>query len=81
MAWLVAREARFVRAELSDADLTCADLMLSLLQKARISGADFTRANLFRADFAKVLGDERTRFDEANVREVRFVPRRPRGQG
>ncbi|MGK4005983.1 DUF2169 domain-containing protein [Sorangium sp. So ce1036] len=81
MAWIVAREARFVRAELSDADLTGADLMLGILQKARLPGADFTRANLFRADLAKVLGDERTRFDEANVREVRFVPRRPRGQG
>ncbi|WP_437758784.1 DUF2169 family type VI secretion system accessory protein [Sorangium sp. So ce1389] len=81
MAWIAAREARFIRADLSDADLTCADLMLGVLQKARLMGADFTRANLFRADLAKVFGDERTSFDEANLREVRFVPRRPRGQG
>lgn len=81
MAWIAAREARFIRADLSDADLTCADLMLGVLQKARLMGADFTRTNLFRADLAKVLGDERTRFDEANMDEVRFVPRRQRGQG
>ncbi|WP_437649632.1 DUF2169 family type VI secretion system accessory protein [Sorangium sp. So ce362] len=81
MAWIAAREARFIRAELSDADLTYADLMLGVLQKAKLMGADFTGANLFRADLAKVLGDERTRFEEANVREVRFVPRRQRGQG
>ncbi|WP_438000900.1 DUF2169 domain-containing protein [Sorangium sp. So ce185] len=81
MAWIAAREARFIRAELSDADLTNADLMLGVLQKARLAGADFTGANLFRADLAKVLGDDRTRFEEANVREVRFVPRRQRGQG
>ncbi|XXT23019.1 DUF2169 domain-containing protein [Sorangium sp. So ce429] len=81
MAWIAAREARFIRADLSDADLTCADLMLGVLQKARLMGADFTRANLFRADLAKVLGHERTSFEEANLREVRFVPRRPRGQG
>ncbi|WP_437691969.1 DUF2169 family type VI secretion system accessory protein [Sorangium sp. So ce176] len=81
MAWIAAREARFIRADLSDADLTCADLMLGVLQKARLMGADFTRANLFRADLAKVFGDERTRFDEANMDEVRFVPRRSRGQG
>ncbi|WP_159396909.1 DUF2169 domain-containing protein [Sorangium cellulosum] len=81
MAWIAAREARFVRADLSDADLTCADLMMGVLQKAKLMGADFTRANLFRADLTKVLGDERTRFDEANVTEVRQVPRRSRGQG
>lgn len=81
MAWIAAREARFVRADLTDADLTCADLMQGVLQKAKLMGADFTRANLFRADLAKVLGDDRTRFEEANLREVRFVPRRPRGQG
>ncbi|KYF74444.1 hypothetical protein BE11_28460 [Sorangium cellulosum] len=81
MAWIAAREARFIRAELSDADLTGADLMLGVLQKARLMGADFTRANLFRADLTKVFGDERTRFDEANLDEVRFVPRRSRGQG
>ncbi|WP_437970338.1 DUF2169 domain-containing protein [Sorangium sp. So ce260] len=81
MAWIAAREARFIRAELSDVDLTYADLMLGVLQKARLMGADFRGANLFRADLAKVLGDERTRFEEANVREVRFVPRRQREQG
>ncbi|MGK3981776.1 DUF2169 domain-containing protein [Sorangium sp. So ce136] len=81
MAWIAAREARFIRADLSDADLTCADLMLGVLQKARLMGADFTRANLFRADLAKVFGDERTSFEEANLSEVRFVPRRQRGQG
>lgn len=81
MAWAAAREARFVRAELSDADLTGADLMMGVLQKARLAGADFSRANLFRADLAKVLGDDRTSLNEANVGQVRFVPRRPRGQG
>lgn len=72
---VVARDARFVRTELADASLHLADLMFALMQKASVSGADFFRANLFRADLAKVTGDERTSFKEANVGQARVVAR------
>jgi uncharacterized protein YjbI with pentapeptide repeats len=56
--------------------------MQSILQKAKLGGADLSQANLYRADFAKVRGDDKTSLSGANVKRVRFVPdRRPNGQG
>jgi uncharacterized protein YjbI with pentapeptide repeats len=56
--------------------------MDSILQKATLGGADLEKANLYRADFAKVRGDKETSLSGANVKRARFVPdRRPNGQG
>ena len=77
---IVARDARFVRADLGGASLRLADLMMALMHKARVHGADFYRANLFRADLAKVTGDERTSFAEANVAQARVVRASPAGR-
>ncbi|MBI4703784.1 MAG: DUF2169 domain-containing protein [Deltaproteobacteria bacterium] len=68
-------EALFIRTDLRGADLTEANLMQSLLQKANIRGADFRGANLFRADFARIRGDEATRLGGANTKQIRFVKR------
>ena len=71
-----ARELLAVRADLRGADLYGADLMGGILQKAKIQGADFTGSNLFRADLAKVIGDENTTLNQANIEQVRFVRRK-----
>ena len=76
-----AKQALFIRADLRDAELISANLMLSLLQKANIEGADFQGANLFRADFARIKGDRGTSFEDANMKQIRFVERSKHDQG
>lgn len=68
-----ARESRWVRTNLDKATLRGADLMLALMHKARVAGADFRGASLFRADLARMKGDDKTSFDGANVTQVRFL--------
>lgn len=68
-------QALLMKSNLRKANLTSADLLEAVLQKAVIRGADFKGANLFRADFAKVDGDRRTSFDDANMKHIRFVKR------
>ena len=46
------------------------------LEGALVQGAIFHEANLFRADGAKMKGDDRTSFKGANVKQVRVVPNR-----
>jgi len=72
-------EAIFIRADLTGAIMTSIDLMQGLLQKAKIRGADFQGANLFRVDLAKVEADASTNFTNANVKYVRVVPRGEHG--
>ncbi len=67
--------ALFVKTNLTRADVRGADLMEAVLQKATIEETDFRGANLFRADFAKVRGKRGTRFDDANLKFIRFVDR------
>lgn len=69
-----ARNALFVKANLSEAVLVSADLMNAILQKADIRGADLRRANLFQVDLARVHADQRTNFQEANMKKVRIYP-------
>lgn len=69
------RGGLLIRTKLEDASLLGANLMDALASKARIPGADFTGANLFRADLSRVLGDGRTKFAEAEVAHVRFLPK------
>ena len=67
-----ARESRWVRTNLDKATLRGADLMHAVMQKAKVAGADFRGASLFRADLARMKGDDKTSFDAANVTQVRF---------
>lgn len=67
------REGRFIRTNLEGAKLERTNLMFALVQKANVTGASLKNANLFRADFARVRGDNRTNFDGANMKEVRVV--------
>jgi uncharacterized protein YjbI with pentapeptide repeats len=71
----VMKNAVLIRARLVDASLRGANLMDALASKALLAGADFTGANLYRADLSRVIGDERTRFTDAEVRKVRFLPK------
>ena len=41
-----------------------------------MGGASFEEANLFRADGAKMKGDDKTSFEGANLKQVRVVPDR-----
>ena len=47
--------------------------MDALLGGAVVRGASFEEANLFRADGAKMKGDDKTSFKGANVKQVRVV--------
>ena len=67
-------EARFIKADLTDAEAPRMDLMGALLGGAVVRGANFEEANLFRADGAKMKGDDRTSFKGANVKLVRVMP-------
>ncbi len=70
-----AKKAMFVRADLTNANMVAINLMEGIVQKAIVKAADFTGANLFRADFARIQGDEATSFEEANMKFIRFVDR------
>lgn len=69
-------EARFMKTDLSDANLARTDIMYGLLGGANVRGANFEEASVFRADGAKMKGDDRTSFKGANVKQVRVVPDR-----
>ncbi len=68
--------ARFIKADLTGADLARADLMRAMMGGALVGGASFEEANLFRADGAKMKGDDKTSFKGANLRQVRVIPDR-----
>ena len=70
---LAAREARFAEADLSDADLREANLMEAILDKAKVPGAIFEKANLFGASLLHTIGDDRTSFAGALVKQVVFT--------
>lgn len=71
-----AAEARFERANLTRAEFRGADLMNAMLARANVAGADFEQANLFRADGAKMTGDDKTSFRGANLTHLRYVQNR-----
>lgn len=74
-----ARDARFIKTNLAGASLEGTDLMNSLLGGMKVQGTRFDRANLFRADAAGAVGDDKTSFRGANVKYVRQVPKRNNG--
>lgn len=67
-------EARFVKSDLTDAVMLSTNLMMSILQKARIQGANFHDANLFRADMARIRGAAKD-LSGANTTHVRVLPK------
>jgi uncharacterized protein YjbI with pentapeptide repeats len=55
--------------------------MFALLQKARLAGASFRGANLFRADLLRVEVDGATDTKQANLTQIRYTDaRRPSEQ-
>jgi uncharacterized protein YjbI with pentapeptide repeats len=70
----------FIRTDFSGAYAVSINMMQAILQKARLHGADFRGANLFRADLARSEGDKATSFDDAVVRQVRYVNARKGGE-
>lgn len=69
------RGGLLLRTRLVDASLRGADLMDALASKVKIAGADFTGANLYRADLSRALRDARTSFAEARADRVRTLPK------
>ncbi|MEZ4296538.1 MAG: DUF2169 domain-containing protein [Polyangiaceae bacterium] len=69
------RGGMFVRTGLVEASLRGADMMDAIASKTRIAGADFTGANLYRADLSRAVRDGRTSFAEAKVERVRTLPK------
>jgi uncharacterized protein YjbI with pentapeptide repeats len=74
----VGRDLRLTKADLTEAFAVGADLLGASLMTATIQGADFRGANLYRADFARVLTDDRVKLTEANLKYVRVDPKRAR---
>jgi uncharacterized protein YjbI with pentapeptide repeats len=78
---VVAKNALFSRADLTGASLIAANFEGAIFFKARLVNADFKGANLFRADFLRAIGDDRTSFTDANVKQVRVSPKEASGDG
>lgn len=70
LARVIAVDSRFIGTDLRNARCVSANLMLGIMHKARLAGADFTGANLFAADLLRAVGDDETRFDQANLKRV-----------
>lgn len=71
----VATGAMLIRTKLDGASLREINLMDALMSKSTVAGADLTGANLFRADLSRVRGDGETRFTDALVTHVRYLPK------
>jgi len=67
--------ALLIRTKLVEGQLAGANLMDVLASKAIIAGASFAGANLYRADLSRVVGDARTSFADAEVAQVRVLPK------
>lgn len=72
-----ARGAVMVRTRLDEANLVSTILIEGILQKASLRGTDLRGANLFRADMAFAVGDDRTSMTGAHVHQARTLRRRP----
>jgi len=55
---------------LEDAKATGANLMLAIMHRAVLRGADVSKANLFCADLTGAIGDKRTSFSGSNVKRA-----------
>jgi uncharacterized protein YjbI with pentapeptide repeats len=65
-----AANLRLAKADLSGADLSGANLRQATLQKSNLQGAVFLGASLFMADMLRVVRDEKTVFERANMKKT-----------
>ena len=70
------RGARFVKADLSRAELASTNLMDAILKSSELCGADARGANLFQADLARIHTDDDTQLENANMKKASVHPRR-----
>lgn len=68
-----AKRGLFIRTILEGATARKMDLMNACFQKAIVRGADFRGANCFRADFSRAIGDDKTDFSGAYIKETRMA--------
>lgn len=68
------KKSYLAKTDLRAADVRGADMREVIFQKALVSGTDLRGVNLFRADMAKVRGDDQTNLKDAYLVQVRTVP-------
>lgn len=66
----IAVECLMLDTVLEDAKMMGANLMLSIMHRAILRGADVSKANLFCADLTGAVGDKRTSFSGSNVKRA-----------
>ncbi len=66
----IAVECLMLDTVLEDAKMMGANLMLSIMHRAILRGADVSKANLFCADLTGAVGDNRTSFSGSNVKRA-----------
>lgn len=71
---LAAQQGRFIRTDLSRANMIGADLFEAVLSKAVVCGTNLSGANLYQADMSMVRGDENTQLKDAVTVRVRTKP-------
>jgi len=71
-----AKEARFIKADLKESVLISINAMNASFQRADMRAANFSGANLFQADFARVWADADTKLIDALSAKVRVYPRK-----
>ncbi|AUX46531.1 hypothetical protein SOCE26_080370 [Sorangium cellulosum] len=67
-------EAVLTRADLTGASLYAADLRQGIMNHACVRGAVFEKANLFGVCADRMVGDDDTSFDGANLKRIRMIP-------
>ncbi|WP_437635517.1 DUF2169 family type VI secretion system accessory protein [Sorangium sp. So ce854] len=67
-------EAMLTRANLTGASLYAADLRESVMNHACVRGAIFEKANLFGVCADRMVGDDDTSFEGANLKRLRVIP-------
>lgn len=72
----VAKDTRFIKADLSGAEMTSINAMKASFQRADICGANLKGANLYQADLARVHANPETNLGEALTKKVRIYPLR-----
>ncbi len=73
---MTARDALFVRADLSQAEAEHANLMQATLTKANLEHASFSSANFFRTNLGNARLDETTDLDRAYTTQANVYPLR-----
>ncbi|MGK4001621.1 DUF2169 domain-containing protein [Sorangium sp. So ce1036] len=67
-------EAMLTRTNLTGASLYAADLRQSVMNHACVRGAVFEKANLFGVCADRMVGDDDTSFEGANLKRLRVIP-------